>query len=142
VFITSRALYILAFDVSKYAKSTFDRQIFFWYQAIQDRVPGAKIIVVGTHADVLTQGEAERRCQHVRMQLINRQHRVDAYLAKKAGRCRRALANFDTKTKAAAVAYMGLGLGISTTVEAVIRLQKRKADGDDLTPAEATLLEQ
>ena len=91
---------------------------------------------------MLPAGEATRRCQHVSMQLHNRQRRARAYLAKKIGRCRRVLADFDAKTKTAAVAYMAIGLGIETTAAVIDHLQKMKGDGDTLESAAATLLEQ
>ena len=51
VFLTERALYLLAFDLSKYKDGTYNTQVDFWLTSIQDRVPGSTVIVVGTHAD-------------------------------------------------------------------------------------------
>jgi len=61
LFLGSRALYILAFDLSKYEERLLDNQIILWWDAIQNRVSDLKsngsktpkVIIVGTHADLL-----------------------------------------------------------------------------------------
>jgi len=61
LFLGSKALYILAFDLSKYNDSLLDQQIIFWWDSIQNRVCDAnsndsktpKVLIVGTHADMV-----------------------------------------------------------------------------------------
>ena len=76
LFLTSRALYILAFDLSKYSKASFSDQIQFWVNTIQDRVPRAKLIIVGTHADAMDESAAFAKCDHVLQTLQNKRHKV------------------------------------------------------------------
>ncbi len=65
VFLTDRALYLVAFDLAKYSPASFRRQVLFWVCAVQFRVPGAKVILVGTHADMLTPAESQARASQV-----------------------------------------------------------------------------
>ncbi|XP_061565123.1 malignant fibrous histiocytoma-amplified sequence 1 homolog isoform X2 [Cololabis saira] len=52
VFITQRALVILAIDLSSVADShSFKDQVWFWINNIQLRVPDAAVMLVGTHCD-------------------------------------------------------------------------------------------
>jgi len=70
LFLGSRALYIIAFDISKYEAHLLDQQILFWWNSIQDRVCDVKsnnsktpkVVIVGTHADMVkdAQGCADR----------------------------------------------------------------------------------
>jgi len=61
LFLGSRALYIIAFDLSKYEAHLLDQQIMFWWNCIQDRVCDVKsndsktpkVVIVGTHADIV-----------------------------------------------------------------------------------------
>ena len=53
IFLTDRALYVLAFDLFKFGPATYARQIDFWLTSIQNRVPRSKVILVGTHADMV-----------------------------------------------------------------------------------------
>ena len=109
IFLTERALYVLAFDLSKYSKATFDRQIMFWMNAIQDRCPGARLVVVGTHADLLDEerpGESERRCQHALTTLQNKRRRVEAYLKQSSGAASARLKDLNTLKHVAAATAM------------------------------------
>ena len=83
LFLTKRALYVLAFDVSKFSSATFADQVQFWVDAISDRVPGAKLIVCGTHADKLDAANARRLCDKVATTLKNKQARAVKQLKKK-----------------------------------------------------------
>jgi len=61
LFLGSKALYIIAFDLSKYTPNSLDRQIMLWWDSIQNRVcdiksndsKTPKVILVGTHADIV-----------------------------------------------------------------------------------------
>ncbi len=56
-FITQGALYLACFNMSEYTKATVERNSFLlgrlqlWLQYIFSKVPGARVIIVGTHAD-------------------------------------------------------------------------------------------
>ena len=56
-FITQGALYLACFNMSEYTKATIERNSFLlgrlqlWLQYIFSKVPGARVIIVGTHAD-------------------------------------------------------------------------------------------
>ena len=83
LFLTKRALYVLAFDVSKFSSATFADQVQFWVDAISDRVPGAKLLVCGTHADKLDAANARRLCDKVAKTLKNKQARATKQLKMK-----------------------------------------------------------
>ena len=91
LFLTSRALYILAFDLSKYSKASFSDQIQFWVNTIQDRVPRAKLIIVGTHADAMDESAALAKCDHVLQTLQNKRHKVVAQNSTKTEAIRKRL---------------------------------------------------
>jgi len=69
LFLGSKALYIIAFDLSKYEPSLLDAQIMLWWDSIQNRVcdlksndsKTPKVLLVGTHADMVddAQGSAD-----------------------------------------------------------------------------------
>ena len=83
IFLTERALYILAFDLTKYSAATFGDQVLFWANAIQERVPGSKVVVVGTHADELPAGSAGAVCDKVATALRNIRRRAKRVLDRK-----------------------------------------------------------
>jgi len=66
LFLGSKALYIIAFDLSKYEPRFLDRQIMLWWDSIQNRVCNAKsndsktpkVILVGTHADAIENAQS------------------------------------------------------------------------------------
>jgi len=66
LFLGSKALYIIAFDLSKYKPSLIDKQIMLWWDSIQNRVCDVKshdsktpkVILVGTHADMLDDAQS------------------------------------------------------------------------------------
>ena len=103
IFLTERALYILAVDISKYSTSTHDDQVQFWLDAIQDRVPGAEVLIVGTHADLLDDANATRRCQKLRTVLRNRRRAVEKKLAVKEEELDEALETLTDKREAFAM---------------------------------------
>jgi GTPase SAR1 family protein len=68
LFLTGRALYMLVFDLHKYERTdeSFQRLVMDWVRSIQARCPGIKLMLVGTHADMIEgEGEIEARCDHV-----------------------------------------------------------------------------
>jgi GTPase SAR1 family protein len=68
LFLTSGALYMLVFDLHKYecTDESFQRLVMDWVRSIQARCPGVKLMLVGTHADMIEgEGESEARCNHV-----------------------------------------------------------------------------
>ena len=68
LFLTGRALYMLVFDLHKYERTdeSFQRLVMDWVRSIQARCPGIKLMLVGTHADMIKgEGESEARCKHV-----------------------------------------------------------------------------
>jgi len=66
LFLGSKALYIIAFDLSKYEPGTLDKQILLWWESIQNRVCDVKsndsktpkVILVGTHADIVEDAQS------------------------------------------------------------------------------------
>jgi len=66
LFLGSKALYIIAFDLSKYEPETRDSQILLWWESIQNRVCDVKsndsktpkVILVGTHADMVEDAQS------------------------------------------------------------------------------------
>lgn len=83
IFLTERALYLLAFDLSKYSTATFHDQVLFWLETIQDRVPDAKLLICGTHADMLPPAVAVQKCEKIANILQNRQSRARKGIQKK-----------------------------------------------------------
>jgi len=78
LFLGSRVLYILAFDLNKYKASLLDQQIMLWWNSIQDRVCDVKsndsktpkVIIVGTHADMVK--DAQGCADHIHQSLKKR----------------------------------------------------------------------
>jgi len=66
MFLGSKALYIIAFDLSKYEPNLLDMQIMLWWDSIQNRVCDVKsndsktpkVILVGTHADMVDDAQS------------------------------------------------------------------------------------
>ena len=64
-FITQGALYLACFNLSEYTQATVERSSFLlgrlqlWLQYIFSKVPGARVIIVGTHADSHTLGRKQ-----------------------------------------------------------------------------------
>ena len=78
-------------------------QVQFWLDAIQDRVPGAEVLIVGTHADLLDDANAARRCQKLRTVLRNRRRAVEKKLAVREDEFDEALALLTDKREAFAM---------------------------------------
>ena len=138
IFLTQRALYVLAFDLTKYSAATFQDQVLFWANAIQERVPGSKVVVVGTHADELAAGVAGAVCDKVAAALRNIRRRANRVLDRK---CRVANAevrplNQIKQAHARAVLSAQTGMPISE-LEA---LSERKRRG--LSEQDAALLQE
>jgi GTPase SAR1 family protein len=60
-FLTSRALYLLVWDVNLWSKSDLDKNVFFWVYSIQSRCPGATIQIVATMVEDLSEEEFQVR---------------------------------------------------------------------------------
>ena len=75
LFLTRRALYVIAFDINKYRPQHFKQQIMFFVSKLQSRVPAAPVVLVGTHADMVNEEEANERCAHVLSMLTRKQQR-------------------------------------------------------------------
>ena len=139
IFLTERALYVLAFDLSKYTDATYCRQIEFWMNSIQDRVPGAKVIFVGTHADCLAAGEDVARCDRIRSTIKVKRRRAQKQLDRKI-----AAANEKAKV------YEGMRRGFAerevaklakgTDADAIKRCQELHGSGDMMTPEQEMIV--
>jgi len=78
LFLGSKALYIVAFDLSTYEPKTLDKQIMLWWDSIQNRVCDVKsndsktpkVILVGTHADMVD--DAQSRADDIHKSLTER----------------------------------------------------------------------
>jgi len=78
LFLGSKALYIVAFDLSVYEPETLDKQVMLWWDSIQNRVcdiksndsKTPKIILVGTHADMVD--DAQSRADDIHKSLTER----------------------------------------------------------------------
>jgi GTPase SAR1 family protein len=75
MFLTRRALYIVAFDINKYRPQHFQSMIMFFISKLQSRVPAAPVILVGTHADKVSEEDSRERCKHVLDVLVAKQRR-------------------------------------------------------------------
>lgn len=84
LFLGTRALYIIAFDLNKYEDHLIDHQITLWWNSIQNRVCDVKsngsktpkVVLVGTHADMVK--DAQDRADHIHKKLKERfQSRMD-----------------------------------------------------------------
>jgi len=66
LFLDSKALYIIAFDLSKYTPDSLDEQIMLWWDSIQNRVCDVKsndsktpkVILVATHGDMVDDAQS------------------------------------------------------------------------------------
>ena len=77
IFLTDRALYVLAFDLSKFSPATYDRQIDFWLTSIQNRVPQSKVILVGTHADMIDDAaQVAFKCEKIKNYITMKRRRA------------------------------------------------------------------
>ena len=79
-------------DLSRFASAKFQEQIQCWVDTLQLRVPGAKVIVCGTHADLLDPAVARERCERVAQQLHNRQTKLKKRLSASCQRAQRRIA--------------------------------------------------
>jgi len=73
MYLTSRALYIVAFDLYAYKEEDFENVILFFIRSLETRVGNnARVLLVGTHADLLNSTtEIKQKCQRVADQLRN-----------------------------------------------------------------------
>lgn len=89
-FITQGALYLACFNLSEYTKATLERNSFLlgrlelWLQYIYSRVPNARVIIVGTHADheSLKRKLFEEIWEQVRTMLVNARQYHQHYFRK------------------------------------------------------------
>jgi hypothetical protein len=71
MYLTARAMYIIAFDLHAYEDETFETRILLFIQSLQMRVGSeARLMLVGTHADLLNGSTAiETKCRQVAQRL-------------------------------------------------------------------------
>ncbi|CAM9876105.1 unnamed protein product, partial [Hapterophycus canaliculatus] len=69
LFFSGRALYTVVFDLRHVERNEIDQRVQFWVDCVQSRVPGSLIVLVGTHADSMTDAEAQARIQKVQEQV-------------------------------------------------------------------------
>ncbi|XP_050418496.1 malignant fibrous histiocytoma-amplified sequence 1 homolog [Patella vulgata] len=65
MFLTPEALHLLVFDLSKYTSEEYDELIGNWLEAIMDRAPGARIKIVGTHADLCNSQDISEKVEDI-----------------------------------------------------------------------------
>ena len=147
VFLSERALYIIAFDLSKYSKASYMRQIDFWWSAIQDRVPGARdaktrVMVVGTHADMLDPATAQRRCEHAQTTMSNKKRNAVKELKRKIKDANKELKRHDQARDCFAAAKLADEHGVTadTLKSAHAALADAGDDEDALSETEADIL--
>ncbi|XP_013402818.1 malignant fibrous histiocytoma-amplified sequence 1 homolog [Lingula anatina] len=73
------AVVILMFDLSKYACTTnayYLNSIGFWIRKLQSRIPGVKVMIVGSKSDLLTEEEIKSRIQDVTEKVNHYQEQV------------------------------------------------------------------
>jgi len=125
LFLGSKALYIIAFDLSKYKHGTLDSQIMLWWDSIQNRVCDVKsndsktpkIILVGTHADMVD--DAQSRANNIHKSLTNNfKQRMDG-LKDRIETFEKELGKLDPRKKAE---------GINLANEAFIKQKKKEFD--------------
>jgi GTPase SAR1 family protein len=65
LFLDKDALYIVLVDLAAYQPGEFERQVLRWLQMAQQAQPDAKVVLVGTKVDLLTEGQVASRCQDI-----------------------------------------------------------------------------
>jgi GTPase SAR1 family protein len=81
MYLTARAMYVIAFDLYTYKDEDFERVILFFLRSLQMRVPGAKLLIVGTHADMLeTHTAIDHKCGQVVAKMQAWEHAQKKYL--------------------------------------------------------------
>ncbi|CAK0849633.1 unnamed protein product [Prorocentrum cordatum] len=75
MFLTHHGLCIVAFDLHKYRPHHIKRMVLYFIGVLQSRVPGAAVLIVGTHADMVNEEAQQQRCEHVLRVLTHRQGR-------------------------------------------------------------------
>ncbi|CAE8734311.1 unnamed protein product [Polarella glacialis] len=75
MFLTANGLCVVAFDLHKYRPHHLQRMVVSFLEALQSRVPGAVVLLVGTHADMVSEELQSERCQQVLQVLQRRQGR-------------------------------------------------------------------
>jgi len=106
LFLGSKALYIIAFDLSKYKQETLDSQIMLWWNSIQNRVCDVKsndsktpkIVLVGTHADMVD--DAQSRADDIHKSLTSHFKLRRDDLKKRLKNLEEELENLDSRRKA------------------------------------------
>ncbi|XP_012945729.1 malignant fibrous histiocytoma-amplified sequence 1 homolog [Aplysia californica] len=71
MFLSSDALHVLVFDLTKYNTENYEELIGHWLEAITDRAAGATIVVVGTHCDLCTKEDIDERTEDI-LRLMHR----------------------------------------------------------------------
>jgi GTPase SAR1 family protein len=75
LFLTQKTLYVIAFDIRKFRPQHFQSMIMFFVAKLQSRVPAAPVVLVGTHADEVSEDMAKQRCTQVLDALRAKQQR-------------------------------------------------------------------
>lgn len=128
IFLTERALYVLAFDLSKYSSATFHDQINFWMTSIQERVPGSKVMLVGTHADKLEPSQAKKLCDKIKTTLRNQRSRTQKRLEKKIDRADVLLEAIGANREVYAKNKMSIESGVRFTVISALKDMDEKGE--------------
>ncbi|CAG5119224.1 unnamed protein product [Candidula unifasciata] len=71
MFLSSDALHVLVFDLTKYTSEDYEELIGHWLEAIMDRAGGAKIVIVGTHCDLCSKEDVNEKVEDI-MRLMKR----------------------------------------------------------------------
>lgn len=134
IFLTERALYILAFDLSKYSTATFHDQVLFWLETIQDRIPDAKLVICGTHADLLDPAIAKQKCEKIAKTLLNRQGRARKHLNKRLDALRKRKDVIDEVKTATAIVEIASRAWPATKIKG-LHERAKKLMHQDMEPA-------
>uniref|UniRef100_A0A2C9KTS2 Roc domain-containing protein n=1 Tax=Biomphalaria glabrata TaxID=6526 RepID=A0A2C9KTS2_BIOGL len=71
LFLSSDALHVLVFDLTKYTSQVYEDLIGHWLDAIIDRAAGAKIVLVGTHCDLCSEDDVKEKVDEI-LRLMHR----------------------------------------------------------------------
>ncbi|CAM9560516.1 unnamed protein product, partial [Choristocarpus tenellus] len=86
MFFSRRTLYAVVFDLRHGEREEVNQSVQFWIDLVQTRVPGARIQLIGTHADMMHPSEVKRQCDRVSRQVMeNEASIVSAVLLQSGG---------------------------------------------------------
>eukprot|EP00040_Diaphanoeca_grandis_P035864 m.226578 g.226578 ORF g.226578 m.226578 type:complete len:1867 (+) comp33495_c0_seq1:230-5830(+) len=138
IFLTERALYVLVFDLYKYdPRKTHEKQVLYWAQAIQHRVPGAKLLIVGTHADrIENPDERLAKSERALQQLKNWQNKSRTRLSQKRKKNDKRLEELYKIKKERAAMYVPIDIKVLEDIA-----KKELSSDETLTDKEEDLLQ-